>query len=57
MSTGDTHANVTNNTHIQHQTIHIGITFEEHEQGLKRSEAEIRAELEQAHAADRHVLE
>ena len=55
--TGDIHANVTSNTHIQNQTIHIGITLEQHEQRLKRRETEIRADLEQAHAADRQLLE
>ncbi|GJL74059.1 tetratricopeptide repeat protein [Nitrosomonas sp.] len=55
--TGDIHANVTNNTHIQNQTIHIGIALEQHEQRLKRRESEIRADLEQAHAADRQLLE
>ena len=52
----DIHASVTSNTHIQHQTIH-GITLEQYEQGLKRREVEIRADLEQAHAADRQLLE
>jgi len=46
ISTGDTTT----------QTINIGLTLEEHEQRLKRREAEVRAELEQAHAADQHVL-
>ncbi|MCP5245203.1 MAG: tetratricopeptide repeat protein [Burkholderiales bacterium] len=46
-----------NNTFIQNQTINNGLTLEEYEEGLKRREKEIRAELEQAHAADRQVLE
>ncbi|MCP5244374.1 MAG: hypothetical protein H6940_13280, partial [Burkholderiales bacterium] len=44
-------------THIEQQIITIGITLEEHEQRLKRRETEIRAELEQAHTANRRVLE
>jgi tetratricopeptide (TPR) repeat protein len=47
----------TGDTHIQNQTIHTGIRLDEHEQRLKSREAEVRAELEHAHAADRQVLE
>lgn len=50
---GDT----TGGTHIDRQTNYYGITLEEHEQRLKQRETQVRAELEQAHAADRHVLE
>ncbi len=47
----------TGGTHIQNQTNINGITLEQYEQGLKRREAEVRAELEDEHAEDRQVLE
>ncbi|MCB1947929.1 tetratricopeptide repeat protein [Nitrosomonas sp.] len=53
-NSGDT---ITGGTHIDRQNNYYGITLEEHEQRLKRRETEIRAELEQAHAAGRRVLE
>ena len=38
-------------------TYHIGITLEQYEQGFKRREAEVREELNQAHANDRQLKE
>ena len=49
--------NIAGNVQVGDNIIRIGITLAEHEQSLKKREAEIREELEQAHVENRAQLE
>ncbi len=55
---GGTSAINTGSGHIQSGHIyHVGITLEQYKQDLKEREAEVKADLDQAHAKDRKLLD